>query len=159
MKLTKTKGLVFVGLVAAIYVVLSLVPGLSMLSFGPIQLRIAEVLGVFALFTPWAIPALTLGCFITNLGSPMMAVDLPFGTLATLIAASLTYLLRKKPLVALFMPVLANGIIIGFIIRFYTESQFGLLANILLIAAGEAAVCYIFGIPLYKLIKKMTNKI
>ncbi|MFA7636609.1 MAG: QueT transporter family protein, partial [Monoglobales bacterium] len=83
MKFTKTRKIVFIGTVAAIYAVLSLMPGISVLTFGPVQLRIADALCVLALISPWAIPALTLGCFLTNLASPMMAVDLPFGTLAT----------------------------------------------------------------------------
>ena len=156
MKFTRTKVIVFIGTVAAIYAVLSLMPGISVLTFGPVQLRIAEALNVLSLITPWAIPALTLGCFLTNLASPMMAVDLPLGTLATLIAAVLTYLLRKKPWFALLMPVISNGLIIGYIISFYTESQFGLIVNMLLVAAGEAAACYLIGIPLYKAIKKFS---
>lgn len=154
MKLSKTKALVFVGMVSAIYATLSLMPGLSVLSFGPIQLRIAEALSALALLTPWAIPGLTIGCFLANLASPMMAVDLTFGTLATLIAALLTYLLRKRPMVALLMPVIVNGIIIGATISFYTDAGFSLLMNMSLVAAGEAAACYVFGLPLYKILKK-----
>ena len=159
MKFTKTRKIVFIGTVAAIYAVLSLMPGISVLTFGPVQLRIAEALCVLALISPWAIPALTLGCFLTNLASPMMAVDLPFGTLATLLAATLTYLLRKKPWFALLMPVIFNGVIVGCIISFYTESQFGLITNMLLVALGEAAACYIIGIPLYKAIKRFSVEI
>lgn len=154
MKMSKTRATVFVGTVAAIYAVLSLMPGLSALSFGPVQLRVAEALCALALLTPWAIPALTLGCFLTNLASPMMAVDLPFGTLATLLAVIFTYLLRKKPWIALLMPVISNGLIIGSIISFYTDSQFGLITNMLLVSVGEAAACYLFGLPLYKACKR-----
>ena len=154
MKMTKTRAIVFTGSVAAIYAVLSLLPGLSVLSFGPIQLRISEALCALALLTPWAIPALTAGCFLANLSSPMMAVDLPFGTLATLIAAILSYLLRKKPVLALLMPVVVNGLIVGATISFYTDSGFGLAANMGLVAAGEAAACYIFGLPLYKSLRR-----
>lgn len=157
MKLSKTRMVVFMGTVAAIYVALSLMPGLSVLTFGPIQLRIAEALSSLALLTPWAIPALTLGCFITNLASPM-AVDLVFGTIATLIATIFTYLLRKKPAVAMLMPVLANGIIIGAEISFFMDSEFGILINMLLVATGEAAACYIFGLPLYKAMKRFFTK-
>lgn len=154
MKMSRTRATVFVGTVAAVYVVLSLMPGLSVLTFGPVQLRVAEALNALSLLTPWAIPALSLGCFITNLSSPMMAVDLPLGTLATLIAATLTYFLRKKPWVAMLMPVISNGIIVGSIINFYTNSEFGWIMNMVLVAAGEAAACYIFGIPLYKALYK-----
>ena len=154
MGISRTRAIVFVGTVAAIYAVLSLIPGLSVLTFGPVQLRIAEALCVLALLTPWAIPALTLGCFLTNLASPMMAVDLPFGTLATLIAVSLVYLLRKNKWVAMLMPVISNGLIIGAIISFYTDSDFGFWTNALLVAVGEAAACYILGIPLHKALNR-----
>ena len=154
MKMSKTKAVVFVGMIAAVYAVLSLMPGISVLTFGPVQLRIAEALNALALLTPWAIPGLTIGCFVTNLASPMMAVDIVFGTLATLIASLLTYLLRKKPVFALLMPVISNGLIVGTIISMFTESGFGLFANMGLVAAGEAAACYIFGLPLYKSLKR-----
>lgn len=159
MKMTKTKTVVFVGMIAAIYAVLSLLPGISVLTFGPVQLRIAEALNVLALLTPWAIPGLTIGCFVTNLASPMMAVDIVFGTLATLIGSLLAYLLRKKTVPALLMPVISNGIIVGIIISIFTESGFGLFANMGLIAAGEAAACYIFGLPLYKSLKRFFAEI
>ncbi|MBR6523201.1 MAG: QueT transporter family protein [Clostridia bacterium] len=159
MKMTKTKAVVFTGMVAAIYAVLSLMPGISVLTFGPVQLRIAEALNALALLTPWAIPGLTIGCFVTNLASPMMAVDIVFGTLATLIASLLTYLLRKKPVPALLMPVISNGLIIGAVISIFTESGFGLFANMVLVAAGEAAACYIFGLPLYKSLKRFFTEI
>ena len=156
MKMTKTRAVVFTGTVAAVYAALSLMPGISVLTFGPVQLRIAEALNVLALFTPWAIPALTLGCFLTNLTSPMMAIDLPLGTLATLIAAVGTYLMRKKPALALLAPVISNGLIVGSIVHFFwVDSSFGGLAlNMLLVAVGEAAACYLFGFPLYKAMKK-----
>lgn len=158
MKLSKTKAVVFVGMVAAVYAALSLMPGLSVLSFGPVQLRIAEAMSALALLTPWAIPGLTIGCFLANLGSPMMVVDLPFGTLATLIATLLTYLLRKKPALAMLMPVIANGVIIGATISFYTDAGFSLIINMALVAAGEAVACYVFGLPLYRILKKNFTK-
>ena len=154
MKMTKTRAVVFTGTVAAVYAALSLMPGISVLTFGPVQLRIAEALNVLALFTPWAIPALALGCFLTNLASPMMAIDLPLGTLATLIAAIDTYLMRKKPALALLAPVISNGLIVGSIVHFWVDSSFGLALNMILVAVGEAAACYLFGFPLYKAMKK-----
>ena len=154
MKMTKTRAVVFVGTVAAVYAALSLMPGLSVLTFGPVQLRIAEAMCALALLTPWAIPALTIGCFLTNLASPMMVVDLPLGTLATLIAAIGTYFLRTKPALAMLMPVISNGLIVGMVVHFWVDSSFGLAINMLLVAVGEAAACYLFGLPLYKAMKK-----
>lgn len=159
MKMTKTKTLVFAGMIAAVYTALSFIPGVSVLSFGPVQLRIAESLNALALLSPWAIPGLAIGCFVTNLASPMMAVDLPFGTLATLIGAAGAYFLRRKPGLAMLVPVISNGIIVGALINLFLESGFGLFTNIGLVAVGEAAACYIFGLPLYKSLKRFFTEI
>ncbi len=158
MKISKTRGLVLAGVIAAIYAGISFLPGISMISFGPVQLRLSEALCSLAMLSPWAIPGLAIGCFITNLASPMMMVDLPFGTLATLIAAIFTYLLRKKPFIALLMPVVANGIIVGTIITFFIPGSAAIWLNMLTVAAGEAAVCYIFGYPLYKVVDKALKR-
>ena len=157
----KLKNLTFAGIVACLYAVLTLMPGLSALSFGPVQFRVAEVLTVLPVFNPWAIAGLSVGCAVSNLASPMMALDLPLGTLATFLAALCTYLLRKKPIIALSMPAIFNGVIIGSVITFfYSESAAKpmiLLANMLSVAAGEAAVCYALGYPLVKYLRKNKN--
>ena len=77
-------------LIAAAYVALTFLSNIFSLAFGPIQLRVSEVLTLLPIFTPAAIPGVTLGCFIANIAS-FNAVDMIFGTAATLIAALLTY--------------------------------------------------------------------
>ena len=80
--------------IAALYTVLTL--ALPVLSFGPIQFRLAEGMTVLAWLCPEAIPGLTLGCFLSNLiGSPY-ALDWIMGTLATLIAALWTAHVPKR---------------------------------------------------------------
>ncbi len=155
---TNVKNLAFAGIIACLYAILTLVPGLSALSFGPLQLRVSEVLTVFPLINPWAIAGLTVGCAISNLASPMLALDLPFGTLATFLAALCTYLLRNKPKLALAMPAVFNGLIIGSIITFFysdiAAKPFIFIGNMLTVAAGEIIVCYALGYPLVKYLKK-----
>ncbi len=154
----KTRGICHAGIIACIYAVLTIMPGLSMLAFGPVQLRISEFMTVLPIFTPWAIPGLTIGCLIANLlGSPMV-FDMIFGTAATLLASCATYLLRKKTIPALLMPAVFNGIIVGTMITmFYTDTAFSvklLLVNMGTVALGEAAVCFILGYPVVKKFKK-----
>jgi uncharacterized membrane protein len=80
-------------IIAAIYTVLVVV--FNYFSFGPIQFRIAEALTVLPYFTPAAIPGVTLGCFLSAVLTPGVHIlDMIFGSLATLVAAFLTYKLR-----------------------------------------------------------------
>ena len=136
--------------IAALYTVLTL--ALPVLSFGPIQFRLAEGMTVLAWLCPEAIPGLTLGCFLSNLiGSPY-ALDWIMGTLATLIAALLTARCRKKWLAPL-PPVVLNTLLVGAVIA-YEET--GLTAafpatwaiNGLTVGAGEAIACYGLGMLL-----------
>ena len=88
----------------------------------------------------------------------MMALDLLLGTLATFLAALCTYLLRKKQKLALAMPAVFNGLIIGSIITFFysdiAAKPLILIGNMLTVAAGELIVCYALGYSLVKYLKK-----
>lgn len=149
-------------LIAAAYAGLTYLGNIFNLSYGPIQLRISEVLTILPIFTPAAIPGLTIGCFIANIGSFNVA-DLVFGTFATLIAAILTYFLKNFkikgiPFLALLPPVIVNAVIIGFELAvFYLDEGFtmwGFIISGLEVGVGQLIVCYVFGIPFYLLIKK-----
>ena len=74
------------GVIAALYAGLTLISSALGLSFGPIQFRFSEALCVLPVFFPEAIPALTIGCFISNLASPFGLADIVFGTAATLLS-------------------------------------------------------------------------
>ncbi len=152
------KGMTQAGIIACLYAVLTLIPGLSALSFGPVQLRVSEMMTLLPILTPAAIPGLTVGCLISNLlGSPMI-LDSVLGTAATLLAAIFTRVLRKKTAAALAMPAVFNGIIVGSMITlFYSEKAFSvklLIINMLSVAAGELMVCFILGYPFVKILKK-----
>lgn len=157
MKNIKLKGLAQAAVIACLYAVLTLMPGLSSLSYGAVQLRVSEALTILPLLTPWAVPGLAVGCAISNLFSPMMALDLPFGTLASLLAALCTCAMRRKPLAAISFPALFNGLIIGLIITLFSETGYTftlMCTNMVSVAIGEAIVCYILGYPLYKALSK-----
>ncbi len=151
-------------LIAAIYAALTYLGnffGSAYVPVGPIQVRFSEALTVLPIFTPAAIPGLTIGCFIANIGS-FNLLDMVFGTLATLVAAILTYLLRNikfknLPILALFPPVIINAVVIGIEIAvfFLPEgfSAYGLLISALQVGAGQIIACYGLGLPLYLTLK------
>ncbi|QNM07009.1 QueT transporter family protein [Qiania dongpingensis] len=103
-------------LIAAIYVVLTL--AFAPVAFGPIQFRISEALVILPYFTPAAVPGVFVGCLLSNiLGSGMM-LDIVFGSLATLIGAVLSYLLRRHKFLVCVPPILSNVLIIPWVLRY-----------------------------------------
>lgn len=161
------KRLCMVAMIAALYTAVSL--ALAPISYGNIQVRIAEALTLLPILFPQSIPALVLGCALTNLVGAMMGLnvlgfaDVFIGTLATFLAALCTYKFRNvktfnQPLLAALMPVLFNGLIIGaeLSFAFFAPSQFllGWLINGAEVALGEFVACIVFGLPLLHLLKK-----
>ena len=149
-------------LIAAAYAGLTYLSNVFNLAYGPIQLRVSEVLTILPVFTPAAIPGLTIGCFVANIGSFNVA-DLLFGTLATLAAAILTYFLKEIkikgiPFLAFFPPVIVNAVIIGFEIALFFlpegYSFWGFVISGLQVGIGQLIVCYVFGVPFYLVVKK-----
>ncbi|MDI3535283.1 MAG: hypothetical protein PWQ82_1648 [Thermosediminibacterales bacterium] len=138
-----TENLVKIALIAAIYAVITIV--FAPISYGPMQVRISEALTVLPFFTPLAIPGLFLGCIAANIYGGYGIYDIIFGSLATLIAAYLTYMMPKKILAPL-PPVIVNGIVIGAMLHFILNVP--LLITILNVAVGEFIACYIIGYPL-----------
>lgn len=161
-KNSKINYIIHSALIAAAYVGLTFLSNIFGLAYGPIQLRISEVLTILPIFTPAAIPGLTIGCFIANIASFNM-LDMVFGSFATLIAAILTFLIRNikfknLPLLAMFPPVIINALIIGFEIAFFFLPKgfyfFGFLISALEVGVGQLIVCYGLGIPFYLTIKR-----
>lgn len=105
-------------IIAAMYVALSYVSAMLGLSSGVIQCRISEALCILPVFTPAAIPGVTVGCLLFNLLSACDWIDVIFGTLATLIGALVAYLLRRFRYLAPIPTILANTLIIPFVLRF-----------------------------------------
>ena len=100
-------------LIAALYVAFSFIAysfGLS--GNAVVQMRLSEMLTVLPAFMPAAIPGLAIGCLLTNLLTGCAVWDVIFGTLATLLGAIGTFLLRKNKWLAPLPPILANTIIL-----------------------------------------------
>ncbi len=162
MKKTNVNTLVLGAFIAALYAALTYAASLAGLAYGQVQFRFSEALTVLAALTPAAIPGLTIGCFLGNLGSPYGMVDIICGTLATLIAAVLSYLTRNVkikgiPVLAPLFPVISNSVIVGLEIAFFLPegiSLYGFLINALWVGLGELAVCFGAGIPLLIAVEK-----
>jgi uncharacterized membrane protein len=93
MKTFTTKRLCRGGMIAALYVALTY--AFMPLAFGPIQVRPAEALCILPLFFPEAVPALYVGCMLSNLASPFFVYDVLIGSLVTLVAALASYLVGR----------------------------------------------------------------
>lgn len=104
-------------LIAAMYVALTYLAAQFGLSSGVIQLRLSEALCVMPIFTAAAIPGLFLGCLLANALTGAVVLDVVMGSIATLIGAVGTYLLRRHPRLALLPPILANIIIVPWVLR------------------------------------------
>lgn len=144
-----TKQIAIFGLVAAMYAVLTV--SLGFMSYYGIQFRIAEALTLLCFYRKEYVIPLTLGCLIANLFSPMIALDVPFGTVATLIA--LLLITRCKNIyVASLMPVVVNAVIIAIELKVAFKAPF--ILSMVQVAAGEFVCVSILGIALFKLCEK-----
>ncbi len=112
-KLLTTRSLCVSAVIAALYAALTLL--LAPISYGPIQLRLSEAMTLLPMVLPQAVPGLFVGCLIANLYTGMLT-DIIFGSLATLLAAIGTWLLRKKPMLGAACPVISNGVIVGLVL-------------------------------------------
>ncbi|MDD3242904.1 MAG: QueT transporter family protein [Eubacteriales bacterium] len=151
-----TRAAIIAALYAVVTTLVSLIPGLNTLSFGPIQVRISEALTVLPALTPAAIPGLFLGCVLSNLvgmaTSGVTLIDVIFGSLATLAAAGLSYLLRRHKWLVPLPPVIVNALVVGWILNVTQNLPFWMMA--LSVGAGQAIACYGLGMPLLALLKK-----
>lgn len=162
-----TKRLCRAGVIAALYVALTY--AFAPFAFGPFQIRPAEALCILPLFFPEAIPALTVGCMLSNLTSPYLVYDVVLGSLATLLAALGSYLVGrffKKDGLRVFLgglfPVLINAFAIPLIIVFLCggaegyESAFSAYAFFVgSLLLTETAWVYGLGTPLYFAAKRL----
>ena len=159
---SSVRKLVHCGVVAAIYVVLCL--ALQPLSYGAVQVRVAEALCLLPVFGAEYIVGVVLGCFLANLlGSTI--VDVIFGTLATLLACLVTYKLRNVrfkglAIAASLPPVLFHagflGLWVGVMVPDPTSSApiwLACITNGISVGIGELISCTVLGVVLVKLIE------
>ncbi len=143
MKDKKVLFLVQAAAIAAIYVVLTVV--FAPFGFGEIQVRVSEALTILPYFTPAAIPGLFLGCLIGNMLGGAILLDVAFGSLATLVAAVFTYLLRKRRYLAPVPPIVANALVVPFVLRYGYGVPLPIPFMMLTVGIGEVISCGVMG--------------
>ncbi len=184
MQLTRSQFISQTSMIAALYAAFTLVALLFLqgLAWGPVQLRLSEAVCVVALFTPAAIPGLTIGCVIANLANCLISglgalglLDVVFGSLATLIGSVICWKLRKRPALAIGAFVLTNALIVPaylplllqglgyYTIPFTNISIDGVylamyLFGLVFTGIGEAIVIYVLGLPLSKALQGYFGK-
>jgi uncharacterized membrane protein len=145
-----TRYIAQVAVIASLYAAITIV--LAPISYGPIQIRVSEALTVLPFVTPAAIPGLFIGCIVANLYGGLGLPDIVGGSLCTLLAAFLTYLLArtKKPILAPLPPVLVNA----FGVSLYLHLLFHLpyWITVAYVAIGQIGACFVLGYPLLLII-------
>ena len=169
MKNNKAMKVAMGGIIAALYVVLTFVANAFGLANYAIQVRFSEALTILPAFTLSAIPGLSVGCLVANILTGCALPDIIFGTLATLIGALGTFLLRKKGAVKWLYPlppIIANTIIVPFVLVYgygIIEEGKGVAYSILFYALtvgiGEVISCGILGLLLYGILYKRKSEL
>ncbi len=165
--MTKTKYLIYGAMIAAIYFVLTY--AVAPISSGLFQCRISEALCVLPYFTPAAVPGLFVGCLTANLimmtTMGILPLDVIFGSLATLMAAYLSYILSKRSASKAgrwLVPapaVLVNALVVGWLLAdvYGVGAPYWVCA--LYVAAGQLVACYGLGMPLLLLLERYKQKL
>lgn len=181
--MSKARYVAHAGVIAAVYGAATILTGqlMGVLAWGPVQFRVSEALTVAALFTPAAIPGLTVGSVVANLynlalgGSPLAILDVIFGSLGTLLGAAWTWRFRRRPAIALLGPVLSNALIVPAYLPLILKSlglmgtyQIPLLGidlqgswvlmylfGVVTVGIGQAVVMYALGLPLASALRRM----
>ena len=138
-----TRRLARGAVIAALYTALTLL--LAPISYGQFQVRLSEAMTLLPILLPEAVPALAIGCLLSNILGGCTIFDIVFGTLATLLAALCTRRLRGKFWLAAAMPVVFNGVIVGAVVHYCYSPAFPLPLCMLTVAIGEAIACMIVG--------------
>ncbi len=135
-------------MIAALYVVLTLAISAFGLASGAIQVRVSEALTILPYFTPAAIPGLFIGCLLSNIITGCALFDVIFGSIATLLGAVGTYLLRKHKWLAPVSPIIANTIIVPFVLSYVYGTPGTIPYLMLTVGIGEVLSCGVLGMVL-----------
>ena len=157
----KNKQILFLtqaALIAALYVVLTMISNALGLASMQIQVRFSEALTILPYFTPAAIPGVFIGCLLSNLLAGGALLDIIFGSLATLLAAVFTYLLRKWKWLAPVPPIVSNTLIIPFVLK-YAYGITPVWLSFITVCAGEIISAGILGMLLIFTLAKYKRQI
>ena len=146
------------GVIAAIYVALTV--AFAPFAFREVQVRLAEALTILPVFTPAAVPGLFVGCLLGNVLGGAALPDVIFGSLATLIGAAGTRMLRKaNPYLAPVPPIVSNAVIVPWILKYAYAVELPIPLMMLTVGIGEVISCGVLGMILYFALKKRKGQI
>lgn len=145
-------------MIAALYVVLTFVANAFGLANYAVQVRFSEALTILPYFTPAAIPGLFIGCLLSNILTGCAIPDIIFGSLATLVAAVLTYKLRGHKWLAPVPPIVVNMVVIPYVLL-YAYGIRPLWFSFVTVTAGEIISCGILGMLLLFALDKYKARI
>ena len=158
-----TRYLTRAAIIAAIYCLLTVI--FQPISFGAVQFRVAEALTLLPVLFPEAVPGLFIGCIMANLFGGGIWYDVALGSVATLLAGLSARRFRSRPLLSAAMPVVFNGLIVGPVVYLAYIRAPGEAINWTLmytsigtVALGEAVVCYVLGLLLLKVLRRLPDK-
>lgn len=143
MKENKVLFIAQAAVIAAIYVALCV--AFLPIGYGAIQFRIAEALTILPFFTPAAIPGLFIGCLLANLLGGGILLDVIFGSIATLIGAIGSYYFRRSKFLVLLPPILANILIVPFVLRYGYGEPLPIPFLMLTVGIGEILAVGVLG--------------
>lgn len=144
-------------MIAAIYVVLTYL--FQPFGFMDVQVRVAEALTILPFFTPAAIPGLFVGCLLGNLLGGAVLLDIVIGSLTTLVAACLSYLLRKNKYLVALPPIIANAIVVPWVLKIGYSLAAPIPLMMITVGIGEIISCGILGTMLLLALNKYKNVI
>ncbi len=159
MRKMTVKDLVRGAIIAAIYALLTIF--LAPISSGLVQCRVSEALCILPYFTFAAVPGLFIGCLAANLLTGAVIYDVVFGSLATLLAAYATYLMRNRvsKYLAPMPPVIFNAFIVGALLVYVYGVDVSYFAAASYVAVGELIACYALGLPLLLVLERYKEKL
>lgn len=157
MKKSKVQFLTQAAMIAAIYVVLTYL--FQPFGFMDVQVRVAEALTILPFFTPAAIPGLFVGCLLGNMLGGAVLLDIVIGSLTTLVAACLSYLLRKNKYLVALPPIIGNATVVPWVLRIGYGLATPIPLMMLTVGIGEIISCGILGTMLLLSLNKYKNVI
>ncbi len=134
---------------------------LAPISSGLVQCRVSEAMSILPYFTFSAVPGLFIGCVLANLLTGMAAYDIIFGSLATLTAAYITYLMRNRvsKYLAPLPSVVVNALVVGWLLTYVYQVGVPYWDAVGYVAIGQAIACFALGLPLMKLLERFRGKL
>ena len=142
------------GIIAALYLALTLLANALGLANYAVQVRFSESLTILPYFTPAAVPGLFVGCLLSHILTGCALPDIIFGSLATLSGAVSTYMLRNKSKWLAPLPaIVSNAIIVPFVLL-YAYGIEPLWFSFVTVTLGELISCGVLGMLLLNALKK-----